>query len=77
MFVYSNLHMCVMMFLLATRVHGLVHVVAPGPGPAAARTLAAGPARAPDPAVARTPRAPAASPAVAAAAALVQDIEVC
>lgn len=37
---------CVAVILLATRVHGLVHVVAPGPVPvrAGGRTLAAVPA---------------------------------
>lgn len=66
----------VVVFLLAIPVHGLVHVVAPGPVPAraGARTRAAALARARAPAP--TPRAPGAARAAAAAHALAPDTEV-
>lgn len=59
----------------ATRVHGLVHVVDPGPARRSARTRAAAPARGPAPARARTPRARAAGLAVAPAPARAPGIE--
>lgn len=66
---------CIRIFLLATRVHGLVHVVDPGPARRSARTRAAAPARGPAPARARTPRARAAGLAVAPAPARAPGIE--
>lgn len=68
--------MCVLVFLLATRVHGLVHVVDPGParGRGGAPTRAAAPVRGRAPAPTR--RAPVAALAATAVPARAQGIEV-
>lgn len=67
---------CVMVILLATRVHGLVHVVDPGLVPVLeggrAHTAAADPAHA----AALTPRAPGDAPAAVPAHDLAPGIEV-
>lgn len=65
-----------MVFLLAIPVHGLVHVVVPGPvrGPAGALTRAAAAVHAPAPAL--TPRARVGAPAPAATRAPAPGIEV-
>lgn len=65
-----------MLFLLAIRVHGLVHVVDPGLARESVHTPEAVPALAPGPGPARTRKARAAALVAVAAAVHVQDIEI-